>query len=81
MPAPFAVVPRPNENTATKSRTNDSPFAQILMEIQDKGAGLNGLVIVRHDTLVIVPVVFIALIVKIAGLVRIVLRKTRELNF
>lgn len=51
------------------------------MEIQDKGAGLNGLVIVRHNTLVIVPVVFIVLIVKIAGLVRIVLRKTRELNF
>ena len=51
------------------------------MEIQDKGAGLNGLVIVRHNTLVIVPVVFIVLIVKIAGLVRIVLHKTRELNF
>lgn len=51
------------------------------MEIQDKGPGLNGLVIVRHNTLVIVPVVFIVLIVKIAGLVRIVLRKTRELNF
>lgn len=51
------------------------------MEIQDKGAGLNDLAIVRHNFLVIVPVVFIVLIVKIASLVRIVLRKTRELNF
>lgn len=51
------------------------------MEIQDKGAGLNGLAIVRHNVLIIVPVVFIVLIVKIASLVRIVLRKTRELNF
>ena len=75
------AIPRPNENTATKSRTNDSPFAQILMEIQDMGAGLNGLAIVRHNVLVIVPVVFIVLIVKIASLVRTVLRKTRELNY
>ena len=45
------------------------------MEIQDKGAGLNDLTIVRHNFLVIVPVVFIVLIVKIASLVRIVLRK------
>ena len=58
-----------------ESRTDNSPFAQIQMEIQDKGAGLNGLVIVRHNVLVIVPVVFIVLIVKIASLVRIVLRK------
>lgn len=51
------------------------------METQDKGAGLNGLAIIRHNVLVIAPVVFIVLIVKIASLVRIVLRKTRELNF
>lgn len=75
------AIQKPNENAAMESRTDNSPFAQIQMEIQDKGAGLNGLVIVRHNVLVIVPVVFIVLIVKIASLVRIVLRKTRELNF
>ena len=51
------------------------------MEIQGKGAGLNGLAIARHNVLVVLPIVFIVLIVKIAALVRIVLRKTRELNF
>ena len=51
------------------------------MEIQDKGAGLNSLAIVRHNALVIVPIVFIVLIVKLVSLVRIVLFETRELIY